>query len=148
VEELFRFVLLRPADLAAADDLKPILAAFLAEGDQLPVARRKAEEFVGVGGFITALDELAYRRAAAAVVSALAKGPRPAADVSALVQQITGSPAGDIVGHTGFATEEQALADSLVAMKLLSSSRGADAPALAAVSVYRTGWAISRDNPS
>ncbi len=54
-----------------------------------------------------------------------------AKDLAALVEKETGKTVGDIVGAKKLAADEARLADSLVAMKLLSDSLGGDAPGLA-----------------
>jgi hypothetical protein len=130
VNELFRFVLIRPANLPETDDVKPLDGSFLEEDDPPLVRRRKAAEFVRSGGLLTSLDRLFLRPTATAVAAALSNGAQPAETILELIEETSGMSPDQVISNPRFAEDERALADSLVAIKLLSSSRGADAPGL------------------
>lgn len=135
MNELFRFLLIRPADVVASEDTKQLAASFAPTGTPRDVARREAQAFIDSKSNATFADRLKYGAAALGLVSKLRQGPQPLSDLSEAVTQATGSTPDQVVSDPTFVTEEKLVADSLVAMKLLSDSSGADAAGLAEVAL-------------
>lgn len=131
MNDLFRFLQLRPADVAKPEDKKILKPTFVDRGVSRDLAKRAAREYVAGPVFMAVPKDLAFDKAALAVTSALAAGPLAAAKVSSITKAESGSTAADALADARFAADEARLADSLVAMKLLSNSSGADAPTLA-----------------
>lgn len=131
MNDLFRFLLLRPANLPAPDTLKPLVATFFKGADSAPLRRRQAAAFVDKYAAGMRAELLEFGKVAKAVVTALAHGPRAAADLDAVVVAATGDTAATLAGKDRFAREEQTLTNWLVALKLVSGSFGADAAGLA-----------------
>ncbi|MFM0389281.1 hypothetical protein [Paraburkholderia dipogonis] len=131
MDDLFRFLMLRPANLPSPDDVKTLVPSFVKQGANRDVARKAAAGFVAQGSVLSSTDRLAFTSAALAVAAALRPGPLPAKDVSVIIEKQAGRPAGEVVANVRFGADEARLADSLVAMKLLSDSSGGDAPGLA-----------------
>ncbi|MBA3461242.1 MAG: hypothetical protein H0T46_14860 [Deltaproteobacteria bacterium] len=131
MDQLFRFLQLRPAALPAADDVIALTASFLHEDDRRSTAVRKAAEFANEQTFVTTFDRLAFGKLADLVARTLAVGPKPKSELLALILNRAGRSADEVVADEAFAREHRAIADSLVAMKLLSGSRGSDAAGLA-----------------
>jgi hypothetical protein len=131
MDDLFRFMMLRPANLPPPDEVKSITPGFVNQGAPIQEARRAAAQYVQSGAFVRSTFELAFARIANTIVSAIRTGPSKPADLADLTKKVTGKTPADLIADDGFKTEETRLADSLVAMKLLSSSVGGDAPAVA-----------------
>lgn len=131
MDDLFRFVLLRPADAPDATEVKTLAPPSLDTARGAGVARRRAVQLLRRDDALRRTDDLAHAGAALAVAAELARGPRPADAVRAVVEAITGTPVSEIVADDAFARDEGRLADVLVATKLVSDSSGTDARALA-----------------
>ncbi|MGA4840214.1 hypothetical protein [Streptomyces sp. G45] len=131
MDELVRFVLQRPAQQPETSEVKPLRPAFVPPGADRPTAVGKALALVASERFLRTPDPLKYAAAARAVAALLAPRPLEADHVRDVVRDHAGKPADQVVADPRFAAEEELLADSLVAMKLLSDSSGADAPGLA-----------------
>ena len=69
MNDLFRFVLLRPASPAGADDVRVLTARFVPPGTTHDVARREARAFVDSGAHATSADGMVYSKVALEVVS-------------------------------------------------------------------------------
>lgn len=130
MDDLFRFLLLRPAEPPKSDEVKALAPSYLENGASQEVAKRRASEFVRNKAFVLNPGELAYASAARAVYLLLRAGPTAASAISNAVKAAHGNTAKSALADKGFVTEEIRLADSLVTMKLLSDSSGGDAPAL------------------
>lgn len=130
MNDLFRFLLLRPATPAPPDTVITLSPSFIKEGTVLSIAKQAANEFVTAGKMVSAAQ---LGSAAAADAAAVAIGPAAisASDLDVLLQKVVGKTAAQIAGDAKFPGEEQRLADTLCAMKLLSGSHGGDAPGLA-----------------
>jgi hypothetical protein len=133
MDDLFRFLLLRPASPATPRDTKQLTASFATAGTPRDLARREARAFVDRRAIATSTDGITYSTIAFEVVLKLRSGPLSGSEVSKIVENGTGHTADQVVTDPRFAAEETLLADSLVAMKLLSDSCGGDAPGLAAL---------------
>jgi hypothetical protein len=131
MDDLFRFLLLRPADVAAPKDVKTLTPSFVAKGAPPDMAWPAARAFVEKSGVLLSPDSLSFYAVARVVADAIEPGSMSAKDLAALVKKETGKTVGDVVGDKKFVADETRLADSLVAMKLLSDSLGGDAPGLA-----------------
>jgi len=131
MEELFRFLLLRPAGAVEQSDINTLTPSFAAAGIPREAAVRNARAFLDQKAHATTVGTLQYSKAALAVVAALRRACRPASEVSSVVSAVTGKTAAKLVAEQAFIEECDLLADSLVAYKLLSNSSGADAAGLA-----------------
>jgi hypothetical protein len=131
MDELCRFVMLRPAILPDPDHVKTLTPSFVGRGAERGLARREATQYVQSNRFVRSTFGLAGGTIANAVVTAVRGGTATNADLAQLIEKATGHTAADMVADARFKDEESRIGDSLVAMKLLSSSAGGDAPALA-----------------
>ena len=141
MDELFRFLMLRPANLPAPADVQVLSPRAIDAGAAKAVARRQAVELLRGGPPVRRVDELAHGPMALAVRAALAEGPRSLADVRAVVKQYEAGPLATIVAGDTFQADEVSLADTLVATKLVSDSAQTDARGLAAAA---QGYAAGR----
>lgn len=132
MHELFRFLMLRPADLPAPEDVQVLKPRTIEVGAGRAVARRQAVELLRSGPPVTRVEDLSHGRVAMAVQAALVGGPRSLAEVRELVAEYESDPLADLVGSDDFRADEVHLADTLVATKLVSDSARTDARALAA----------------
>lgn len=128
MNDLFRFLLLRPAEPAGPKDVNSLTASFARHGADL---RESARAYVANKGVVTVLDDLKFRAVSKAVADAIGTKPMALEDLVALVKAQTGKKPADLIGDAGFQNDEQRVADSLVAMKVLSNSLSGDAPGLA-----------------
>jgi hypothetical protein len=133
MDDLFRFLLLRPATPVAPKDVNQLTASFAPAGTAADVARRKAQAFVKSEGHATSASDLKYSDIALQLVAKLRAQRLPTSEVATIVKNATGSSISDVIADPKFSAEQKLLADSLVAMKLLSDSSGADAAGLAVV---------------
>ncbi|ROS75459.1 hypothetical protein EDF32_1869 [Cellulomonas sp. PhB143] len=133
MDEIFRFMLMRPADRPDEAEVAVLAPVELDRAQGAGAARRQAGTYLASGHAVRRSDELEHGALALAVRALLATGPRPRADVEELVDERTGGSLHDLLGTESFGTEEGALADTLVATKLVSASAGSDARGLAAV---------------
>jgi hypothetical protein len=131
MDDLFRFLLLRPASPAASTGVKTLIPSYVGRGVSVSVARTAARAFVDKNAVLRSIDGLTYAAAADAVVGSIGTGAIKAKDLSNLVRKSAGKTAADAAADPKFLADEKRLADSLVAMKLLSDSFGGDAPGLA-----------------
>jgi hypothetical protein len=132
MDDLFRFVLLRPADLPDEDEVKVLEPKDVDTDQGRAVARREAVAWLRSHRAVQRSEELDQGALALAVRSALVAGPRPLADVTQVVGSFTETSLADLVADDRFTSDEQRLADTLVATKLVSSSADTDARGLAA----------------
>jgi hypothetical protein len=133
MDDLFRFLLLRPPSPVPRKNIKELSAKFAPSGTTRAVARRKARSFVDRKAHATSAEGMKYSAVALEVVSKLGSKRLPAKEISSIVKDATGDTAVKVVSDPTFSAEETLLADSLVAMKLLSDSCGGDAAGLAVV---------------
>jgi hypothetical protein len=133
MDELFRFMLLRPATPVAPEDSNVLTASFTRPGMSRAEAQRAARAFVNSDAFAKSTDGFKYAAVALKVASKLRSKPVSLSQISALVKNETGDTPAKVVGNAKFSGEDKRLVDSLVAMKLLSDSSGGDAPGLALV---------------
>jgi hypothetical protein len=133
MDDLFRFLLLRPAEVTPQDDIKVLGPTFVDGGVTFTAARDAARNFVGKKLLLLSTDELAFAPTAMAVINALGTGSVRARSIVALIKEMTGETPRAVVANPRFDAEAEQLANSLVAMKLLSNSYGGDAPGLAKV---------------
>ena len=133
MHDLFRFLMLRPAAPVAPEDIKKLKASYIQAGSSHDVAKRNAVVFVQADKHLKAGDGLKYAAIAFDVASKLAQAPMRASDVDKMVKTATGKVCTGAIADARFDEEEARLADSLVAMKLLSDSARGDAPGLARI---------------
>jgi hypothetical protein len=132
MDDLFRFLLLRPADLPADDDVKVLEPTHLDTGRGRQLARREAAKLLASKTLLRRTEDLRYGDLALTVRAALDAGTVPAAALQDLVKKRSGKRATDLTGDDRFAAEEGSLADTLVAAKLVSGTPDLDARGLAA----------------
>jgi hypothetical protein len=133
MDELFRFLLLRPAIPVPPEDINTLTPSFASTDVPRAIAVRDAREFLSRKTYVTGTSALRYFKVAAPVVAALRKKCLPASDISAIVSGIAGKTAAELAAEQSFVDENQLLSDTLVAFKLVSSSTGADAAGLAEI---------------
>ncbi len=131
MDDLFRFLLLRPATPVAPTDVNQLSASFVPVGSTRDVARRNAQTFINSNAYARSVAALTFSAAALEVATLLRAATAPAAQIKALVQQVTGRTIDVVAADPTFAAEQTLLADTLVAMKLLSDAAGGDAAGLA-----------------
>lgn len=127
--DLFRFFVMRPANAVTREDAKLLSPSFVPDGASRKEAQEAARRLIEQKALPVDPDHLHFAEAARAAIASFAAGETPG--VAKAVKKATGDSVGQIVRDRRFAGEEAHLADSLVAMKLLSDSFGADAPDLA-----------------
>ena len=130
MDDLFRFLLLRQANVVPEDDVNVVTPTFVGRGSTLTAARAAAAVFTQDKQVILSTGSLTYAKAARAVVLAARSGAISASDLDALLVGQTGKGAAAIAADAAFGEEATHLKDSLAAMKLQSSSLGGDAPGL------------------
>jgi hypothetical protein len=133
MDELFRFLLLRPATVVAPDDVNQLAPSFVPAGTPLPQAQRQARAFTRKSAFVNQRTALQYSGVALQVVNLLQAGKQPAANVVSVVQSAIGRTPAQLVTDATFTAEQSRVNDSLAAMKLLSDSSGGDAAGLTKV---------------
>lgn len=131
MHDLFRFLMLRPATPAKPSEVKLLAATFAPAGATPEVTKREAQAFVANNKHVKSGYGLKYADVALDVAIALAAGARPVVDIEKIVIEKTGNGCAKAIADAAFDDEEQLLANSLVAMKLLSNSSSGDAPGLA-----------------
>lgn len=131
MNDLFRFLLLRPAMPAPPETVNTLVPSFVPKDAPITAAREAARAFVRQKRLLLSPDELTFAKAANAVATAIGSGVMTAPEVDAILKKEEGKTSAEIANDVRFATEVERLADSLCAMKLLSGSQGADAPGLA-----------------
>src|SRR5712664_2620718 len=132
MSDLFRFVVIRPANRVASDDVNTLVPSFVPVGSNRAVAQREARAFADKSANAKSIATLKYCRLAVDLAGQLRSGPAPLAQIVAAVQIATGKKPAEVAGDQKFIAEATLLGDSLTAMKLLSDSLGADGPELAA----------------
>ena len=131
MNDLFRFLLLRPANPAEPKDIKILTSAFVERNAPLNVARKAARAFVEKSGQVFSPDDLKFSGVARAVVNAIGSASISAKELEILIKKETAIAPVELAGIQQFGEEEEKIANALVAMKLLSDSLGCDAPGLA-----------------
>jgi hypothetical protein len=133
MNDLFRFVLIRPADRPAKDETNPLTASFLT--DDLPWVRAKvlAESAIKAGKVLAPGEDIPDAATARAVVDLLRKGPQPASAVKKLIEERTGKSPKTFAEEKQFGEGVSKVSDTLVALKLTSNSAGRDAADLTAI---------------
>ena len=89
MNELFRFLMLRPADLPAPDAVQVLAPRKIDTGSTKAVARRQAVELLRAGPDVVRVEDLAHVEVALAVHAALTEAPQTLADVRTLVGTFT-----------------------------------------------------------
>ena len=136
MNELFRYLMLRPAQAASpadADGLSEstiVKNAVAGRGDVLAVAEAAAKEFANSDQLLRDPSTLTLSKLAGAVADAVAAGPVSRQDVESLSGSLTDRALESLVDDEAFRSERKRLADTLASMKLLSSSLDLDAPEL------------------
>ena len=133
MDDLFRFVLLRPANLPDSTEVKVLEPPSIKKAGTRREARRLAARLLRSGLAVRSTEQLGQTSTALAVRDALAGGPVPAARLRDVISRVSGRSVEDLVADEAFAADEAQLADTLVATKLVSDSAGTDARGLGAV---------------
>ena len=133
MDELFRFMVMRPAELPAEEDIHTLTAKTLDIGVSTQQLRRDAAAFLQSDDAVRRVTDSSLGVAARSVIDALGVDRVSNADADALVQAATGRSAADTVADAEFGTYQQRVEDTLIATKVVSSSSGTDARALAVV---------------
>ena len=133
MNELFRFMLMRPADLPADAEVHPLVPHDVDTGAGAPALRRSAKAFLQSDAAVRTVAEEPLGVAARAVADALGAARRTNADAAAAIHAASGSSAAALAADAGFAAYRRRVEDTLIAAKALSDSSGTDARGLAAV---------------
>ncbi|HEY7619204.1 MAG TPA: hypothetical protein VH834_05490 [Solirubrobacteraceae bacterium] len=128
MDEIFRFLFLRPPDVGSAVTVTPSqdfgkqLAAADTANDRKAAFKRAAGALVGSARGLQSIDELAVGAGLTAVAAALEADEAPDRNdlVDAVEAQFGMGPV-DLVKDDRFAADKERLADNLIAAKLLSS---------------------------
>lgn len=131
MNDLFRFLLLRPANVTKSTDVKTLTPRFVEKGVPRSEAQRAARAYIAAHPLQRVAEELAYAEAALAVAEAVGGGSAKAKDIADIVKKVTAKTLAAVLDDPVFTADEARLADALAAMKLLSDSSGGDAPGLA-----------------
>ena len=131
MEDLFRFLLVRPASPTAAGTVLRLSPSFVAADATRDVARQAAANFIVQHPPATATNGFLYTTLARDVAAFIGDGSKSLKDVVALVKKESNNkgPA-DVIKDAHFDAEQKMITDVLCAQKLTSDSAGADAPAL------------------
>jgi hypothetical protein len=132
MDDLFRFVLLRPANLPDSTEVKVLDPPSIAASESRQEARRQAVQLLTGDRVTRRTEQLSQATTALAVHDTLVAGPRPAEEIRDLIQDVSGRSAENLVASDAFQADEAALADVLVATKLVSDSAQTDARGLGA----------------
>lgn len=133
MNELFRFMVMRPADLPATTDVHTLDARAIDIGDGAPALRRSAKAFLQSDVAVRTVTEDPLGIAARAVAAALGVSRMSNADAEAVILAATGRASTAVVSGGDFAAYRQRVEDTLIAAKALSDSSGTDARGLATV---------------
>lgn len=131
MNDLFRFLLLRPAEPTEPKDVNSLAASFAPQGAPPADLKESARAYVANKGVVVSLDELTFHVVARAVTDAVGTGSMSVEELVVLVKTQTTRKPADLIGDASFQKDEERVADSLVAMKALSNSLSGDAPGLA-----------------
>ena len=137
MNDLFRCLVMRPAQAVAPDDIdkleeSTIVHEFAHVSNNTPRegAINAAQQFILSEDAVRDVGTLNFGVAATAVADALMSGQVSAAEIRNVVESVGGGSAGDVAASEAFRMDRRRLADTLVSMKLLSSSSGMDGPNL------------------
>ncbi|HET7761965.1 MAG TPA: hypothetical protein VFL46_06350 [Phycicoccus sp.] len=133
VNELFRFMVMRPAELPADSEVHTLTAHALDVGDSVAALRREAAGYLASARAVRTVAEEPVGLVARAVADAFGVRRLANADAVDLIRSATGSEPADLVAGDDFTTYRERLEDTLIATKVLSDSSGTDARALAVV---------------
>lgn len=130
MDDLFRFLQLRPALPVAPDDVQLLVPSFVDANADRATARDRARAFISSQDFVKAGGHLSFAVAASEVARGIGAGRVAASAVSDTVHAETGKSAAELSSEQAFIAEDRRIVDTLVAMKLMSDSSGGDAPGL------------------
>jgi hypothetical protein len=139
VDDLFRFVLLRPAQPVAPENTVTIEASVelagslaAAQKERDPVAARQAvlEKARASATFVTDPDELVFGSAMRSLAQWIGDTLKPAADVGKKVNELTGLEPKELGQADRFKRDLARLDDTLVVLKLLSNASGTNTETL------------------
>lgn len=133
MDELFRFVLMRPPERPSKDEVKVLGASFIPQGAAWQQAKTAAEKALQSGKLLAAGEEAPEAGVARAIAEFLSRGPKPAAEVAKLVETQTGQAPKALVANKQFVKAVTTVSETLVALKLMSSSLGRDAADLTTI---------------
>src|SRR5204862_8244044 len=102
MDDLFRFLLIRPANRVDAGDVKTLSASFIPAVTGRPSARRQAQAFVDRAANVTSTSALKYAAVASALAAKLRSKALPLADVVALVKSATKQTPAAVVADQRF----------------------------------------------
>ena len=132
MDDLARFIVLRPPNLPDGDEVQVLAPASIDVGQGPRQARQQALDVLGSDGAVRRVDGLQAGSVAVAVQLALSSRSLSLAELDELVTAATGRGVDQLVADASFSAEESAVADTLVATKLVSGWADVDAAGLAA----------------
>lgn len=127
MENLFRFLVLRPAGIVKPKDIRHLHPSFVDKGSSKEGIKNASRRFIEKGELVKSEEELFYADTARAVHHKLLGKPLPTNDVDDIIQKIGKTTLKKIITDDRFAKDAGRLEDSLVAMKAVSNSAGGDA---------------------
>ncbi len=133
MNDLFRFVVMRPADRPAKDETNPLGASFLKGNLSWGRAKVLAQTAINGGKVLAPGEEVPDAATARAVVDFLRRGPQPDSAVKKVIEEQAGRAPKAIVQNKQWDEEVSKVSDTLVALKLTSTSAGRDAPDLTTI---------------
>jgi hypothetical protein len=140
MDEIFRFLFLRPPDVGAAVPVNPSpgFAADLEEAnsaeDRRAALKRAAAALIATERGIAAIEELTLGAGLLALASAIEELDEPdPCNVGDAIQEIFERPASELVAADEFQTDRERLADNLIAAKLLSADGAVEARTIEAL---------------
>lgn len=131
MDDLARFIVLRPPNLPDEDEVQVLAPASIDFGLGRRQARQQALEVLRSEGAVRRVDGLQAGAVAVAVQLALGSRSIARSELDELVTAATGRSIEAVVADDSFAAEELAVADTLVASKLVSGWADIDAAGLA-----------------
>jgi hypothetical protein len=133
MNDLFRFVLMRPADRPEKEESKTLNASFLKDNLSWERAKVLAENAIKGGKVLAPGEQVPDAETARAVVDFLRAGPQPGSAVTKVIEERAGQAPKAIVENKQWGQEVSEVSDTLVALKLTSDSAGRDAPDLTTI---------------
>jgi len=132
MDDVFRIIVLRPADLPGDFEVQVLDPGRFVGAQSRYDARRLAAAHLGSQRLVHSTAELSHGAAAVAVHDAVAAGPLPLEQVRRIVEIVTGQGLWAVADDPALHSEIRRVAETLVATRLAADSAGTDSHGLAA----------------
>ncbi|TPX00692.1 hypothetical protein FJ656_31490, partial [Schumannella luteola] len=130
MDDLFRFLMMRPADLPVSGDIRVLTSDKVDPADG-PKARRQAAAVLAAKDAVHTIEQVPLGGLARDVAAAIGTSVLDADAAAALVEERTQRTAQQLVADPAFDPAVARIDDTLVAVKVLSGSAEVDARGLA-----------------